>query len=113
MENGKLHITIAGVNKKKGGQELGDIRNFREGFIFREAGGTESIYNDNIHFTYFLDGHYILITDNVVIRESTYELGLTEEYRRILTGAAEIKYADRDIPGLYRLKPMHAEVYTE
>lgn len=110
VENGDLHITIAGVNKKKGGKELGDIRNFREGFIFREAGGTESVYNDDIHFEYFLDGHYILITDNVVIRDSTYELGLTEEYRRILTGAAEIKYADRDIPGLYTLKPMHAEV---
>ena len=68
------------------------------------------VYNDNVHFNYFLDGHYILITDNVVIRESTYELGLTEEYLRILTGAAEIKYADRDIPGLYKLKPMHAEV---
>ena len=108
-ENGKLHITIAGVNKKKGGEELGDIRNFREGFIFRKAGGTESIYNDNVHFNYFLDGHYVLITDNVVIRDSTYELGLTEEYRRILTGAAEIKYADRNIPGLYVLKPMHAE----
>ena len=110
VENGKLHITIAGVGKKKGAEELGDIRNFREGFIFRAAGGTESVYNDNIHFDYFIDGRYILITDNVVIRDSTYELGITEEYRRILTGAAEIKYADRDIPGLYILKPLRVKV---
>ena len=110
VENGKLHITIAGVGKKKGAEELGDIRNFREGFIFRAAGGTESVYNDNIHFDYFIDGRYIMITDNVVIRDSTYELGITEEYRRILTGAAEIKYADRDIPGLYILKPLRVKV---
>ena len=108
VENGQLHITIAGVNKKKGAAELKDIRNFKEGFVFRDAGGTESIYNDDIHYDYFLDGHWILITDNVVIRESTYELGITEEYWRILKGAAEIKYADRDIPGLYHLKPMHS-----
>ena len=72
------------------------------------AAQTEHQYNDDIHYDYFLDGHWILITDNVVIRESTYELGITEEYWRILKGAAEIKYADRDIPGLYHLKPMHS-----
>lgn len=104
VEKGKLHITIAGVNKKKGAVELGKIENFKEGFIFRDAGGTESIYNDNIHYPYFCDGHWVTITDNVVIRNSTYELGVTEEYRRILNGCAEIKYSDHDIPGLYTLK---------
>lgn len=104
VEDGKLHITIAGVNKKKGAVELGRIENFREGFIFRDAGGTESVYNDNVHYPYFCDGHWVTITDNVVIKDSTYELGITEEYRRILNGCAEIKYAERDIPGLFILK---------
>lgn len=104
IEDDKLHITIAGVNKKKGAEELGDIRNFKEGFIFRKAGGTESVYNDNVHYDYFVDGNWLTITDNVVIRDSTYELGLTEEYRRILKGVSEIKYADHDIPGLYKMK---------
>lgn len=102
-ENGKLHITIAGVGKKKGAVELGDIHNFKPGFIFRDAGGTESVYNDNVHYEYFIDGRYLLITDNVVIRPSTYELGITEEYRRVLQGAANIKYSDHDIPGLYKM----------
>jgi len=105
VEDGKLHITIAGVNKKKGAAELGDIRNFKEGFIFREAGGTESIYNDNINYPYFVNGHWITITDNIVIKDSTYQLGITEEYRRILQGMAEIKYSDHDIPGLYKVRP--------
>ena len=102
-ENGKLHITIAGVAKKKGAVELADIHNFKPGFIFREAGGTESVYNDNVHYDYFIDGRHILITDNIVIRPSTYELGITEEYRRVLQGAATIKYSDHDIPGLYKI----------
>jgi hypothetical protein len=103
VENGKLHITIAGVEKKEGAVELGDIDNFREGFIFRDAGGTESIYNDFINYDYYIDGRVLKVTDNVVIRPSTYELGITEEYRRILQGAAEIKYSDHDIPGIYKV----------
>lgn len=102
-EDGKLHITIAGVGKKKGAVELGDIKNFKPGFIFRAAGGTESVYNDNVSYEYYIDGHTILITDNIVIRPSTYELGLTEEYRRIINGLARIKYSDHDIPGLYQM----------
>ena len=104
VEDGKLHITIAGVGKKAGAVELGDIRNFKPGFIFRKAGGTESVYNDNVYYDYFIDGKHILITDNVVIRPSTYELGITEEYRRILQGAATIKYSDHEIPGLFHLQ---------
>lgn len=112
-EHGKLHITIAGVNKKRGAVELGDIHNFREGFIFRDAGGTESIYNDNVNYDYYIDGRKITITDNIVIKDSTYELGITEEYRRILAGCAEIKYSDHDIPGLYKLKRVSVDAPAE
>lgn len=108
VEDGKLHITIAGVAKKKGAVELGDIHNFRPGFIFRDAGGTESVYNDKVHYEYFIDGRTLLITDNIVIRPSTYELGITEEYRRILQGAANIKYSDHDIPGLYKVQRLRS-----
>lgn len=101
-ENGKLHITIAGVNKRKGADELGDIHNFKEGFIFKDAGGTESVYNDNVNFMYeVLPGKFIEITDNVVIRDSEYTLGITGEYRRVLERAYDIKYADHDILGYY------------
>lgn len=96
-----LHITIAGVNKKKGARELGSIYNFKEGFIFREAGGTESVYNDNVHLTRWYDGHEVVITDNVVIKDSTYTLGITGEYKRILERAYDIKYSDHDILGYY------------
>ena len=102
--DGKLHITIAGVDKRKGGKELGRIENFREGFVFRDSGGTESIFNDGIDMTIRREGHDIRITDNVVIRESTYTLGITQEYRDILDGLVDIKYSDHDIYGLYKVK---------
>ena len=102
-ENG-LHITIAGVNKSKGAKELGCIENFKEGFIFKDAGGTESVYNDNIYMELFIDGHKLVVTDNLVIRDSTYTLGLSGDYERLLNRVYEIKYAEFDIIGLYHYK---------
>lgn len=101
---GKLHITIAGVSKRSGAKELGKIENFREGFIFEKAGGTESLFNDDVDMTVTREGREIRITDNVVIRDSTYTLGITQEYRDILDGLIEIKYSDHDIYGLYKVK---------
>ena len=91
-QDGKLHITIAGVSKSKGAEELeraGGLKAFKPGFIFHEGGGTESIYNDHPEddgLTEYItpEGEHIPITSNVVIRDSTYELGLTAEYRRLL-----------------------------
>lgn len=103
-QSGSLHITIAGVNKKEGAAELGCLENMREGFTFVKAGGTESVYNDNIDMITERDGRIIHITDNVVIRPSTYTLGLTAEYAAILDGCIDIAYSDHDIPGLYKMK---------
>ena len=41
----QLHVTISGVNKKKAPAELKNIKRFKEGFVFRAAGGTESIFS--------------------------------------------------------------------
>lgn len=88
VKNGKLTATIAGVSKRNGGPELeraGGIEAFREGFTFHAAGGTESIYNDNPDMCITMpNGEELEITSNVVIRDSTYTLGVTAEYRRLL-----------------------------
>lgn len=88
-QDGKLHVTIAGVTKKKGGEELeehGGISAFKEGFTFRKAGGTESLYNDYPPMDHvIIDGHYLPITSNVVIRDSEYTLGITAEYAKLLS----------------------------
>lgn len=81
----KLHLTVSGVSKKKGAAELKDIKNFKPGFCFKVAGGTESIYNDTPEITEIeIDGHIQKITSNVVIAESEYTLGLTAEYERLI-----------------------------
>ena len=83
--DGKLHLTVSGVNKKKGSEEIKDIKRFKEGFIFRKAGGTESIFNDDPEIKEVtIQGHRQKITSNVMIKESTYTLSLTPEYKRLL-----------------------------
>lgn len=88
-QDGKLHITIAGVNKKKGAAELeaaGGMEAFEDGFTFIAGGGTKSLYNDFPEITeVFREGHRLPITRNVVIRDSTYTLGETDDYIRLLT----------------------------
>lgn len=89
--DGKLGITIAGVNKIKGAEELeaaGGLEAFREGFTFFKAGGTESIYNDKPETTKLIrEGREIPITSNLFIKDSMYTLGITAEYARILQRA--------------------------
>lgn len=86
--NDKLHITVAGVGKSIGAVELasrGGIESFKEGFIFYKAGGTESVYNDIIEpFKVNIDGKMLFITSNCLIKESTYTLGITGEYKKII-----------------------------
>lgn len=83
-----VHCTIAGVNKKKGGKELdahGGLKAFEEGFVFKDAGGTMAVYNDNPEIKeVIIDGHRLPITSNVAILPSEYTLGITGEYERIL-----------------------------
>lgn len=89
----KLVCTIAGVSKSLGGKELeehGGITAFHEGFTFEKAGGLEAVYNDNPVITEAeIDGRRISITANVSLRPSTYTLGLTADYKRLLT---QIRY---------------------
>lgn len=89
--DGTLGITIAGVNKTKGAAELekaGGLKAFKEGFVFKEAGGTESIYNDDPEIKSIIrEGREIPITANLFIKESEYTLGITAEYARILENA--------------------------
>ena len=82
------HVTIAGVNKKKGGKELdshGGISAFEPEFTFIDAGGTQAVYNDEPEVEMVqIEGKDIEITSNITILPSTYKLGITGEYERIL-----------------------------
>lgn len=102
-KGGELHVTIAGVDKAEGGKELekyGGIRAFKEGFIFRDAGGLEAVYNDRKEAECIeIEGHELWISSNVLLKPSEYTLGITAEYARLLEDCSlelnrikEIKY---------------------
>ena len=84
----RTYVTIAGVTKKEGGKELdrnGGLKAFSPGFTFYKAGGTEAIYNDDPEIKSIVrDGKQIDITPNIVIKDSTYTLGITAEYASLL-----------------------------
>ena len=96
-EENKVHVTIAGVNKKKGAEELaarGGVTAFRPGFVFRTAGGLESVYNDEPEISELIrEGRSIPITSNVYMRDSEYTVGITGDYMRILERARDWKLA--------------------
>ena len=91
-----VHCTIAGVNKKKGGAELdkfGGLSAFAEGFVFREAGGTQAVYNDSPEVNHVdIEGHSLPVTANVAILPSEYTLGITGEYERIIKYSKKYLY---------------------
>lgn len=90
-EKGKpqTHITVSGVQKKKGGAEIdahGGITAFCDGFIFRDAGRLETVYSDNpVTKRIRIENHDIEITSNVTLRPTTYNMSLTDEYKNLLT----------------------------
>jgi len=98
-----VHCTIAGVNKKKGGKELdkhGGLSAFTEdyndtgkGFIFKEAGGTQAVYNDTPPMDHVvIEGRSLPVTANVAILPSEYTLGITGEYERIIKYSKKYLY---------------------
>ena len=86
--DGKLSVTIAGVDKKLGGRELaarGGIDALVDGFVFREAGGLMAKYNDFPPEEYIIRNNHLLhITSNCYLCQSEYTLGTLELYKRIL-----------------------------
>ena len=81
-----LHVTISGVSKKLGAKELGSIDNFVPGFIFKEAGGLTLYYNDEeqgIH-QITVDGCTMTTASNIGMVDSTYEIGITQEYAELI-----------------------------
>ena len=106
-----LHITVSGVSKainEETGfpfavEEMGCLENFRPGYyedddidkyvpgmVWRTAAGTMAVYNDNDYFTYTDPdtGNDLLITKNVSIVPTTYEMSYEKDYRRLLDDIA-------------------------
>ena len=83
----RLHITIAGVNKKTGAEELEDAGGLdaflADKFVFSK-GETEAAYVDHVRRFEWIDGHRIRIAPCVTIRPSFKTLSDPEDYLDLL-----------------------------
>lgn len=87
VRNGKLKITIAGVRPQEGAKEMKKLENFKEGFRFtsKSAGLCAKYFDDVPVHTEIRDGHRIEWTPYVSLVPVDYTLGLTNEYRKLLS----------------------------
>lgn len=84
-KNGKFEITVSGMSKKKGAKAVGSIENFVIGKEFNDVGRTTSWYNDIKPYTITIDGCTFLTSSNIAVLESTYTLGVTNEYWELIS----------------------------
>ena len=95
ISNGKMGITVSGVvssliNEETGipfaVEELKSLDRFKPGMIWKRAGGTMAVYNDNDDFDYTdkATGKTVHISKNVAIVPSTYEMTYSRDYRLLL-----------------------------
>lgn len=86
--DGKLQLTVAGVNKKLGAEELaarGGIDRLKDGFVFAKAGGLAAKFNDIPEITEFEhNGVKIPITSNEYLYNSPYTMGTMQIYKEII-----------------------------
>lgn len=101
---GNTHLTVAGVGKKAGLEELrcaGGIDAFNRGMVFLRGGGLESIYNDRGPGEAVIiedeNGNMQRVTSNVTLRNSSYTLDVTQEYSNLLRGMTIEALDDSDI----------------
>lgn len=99
--DGKLHITIAGVNKKIGAIELeraGGIDSMDRHFRFNYAGGLEAKYNDHPDITSWVtkDGVTIKITRNVCLVPTTKTIGAGAAYDEYMAMVQECRSMNID-----------------
>lgn len=82
--NGKLSVTVAGLSKEKGAQDLArakdPFKDFSIGKVFADSGRTSSWYNEEEPHKITRDGRAFTVSSNISILPTTYELGVTDTY---------------------------------
>lgn len=98
---GEYGVTVSGLNKKQGKEYIemkGGLKAFHpsyfdengiehKGLEFDElnSGRLTAVYNDTVQLkTMSYNGHKIELTSNVALVPTTYTLGITQEYNRLL-----------------------------
>lgn len=88
-QSNKIGITVAGLNKKSGAQELerkGGLSNFKIGTEFFDSGRKTVYYNDDKKHFLTVQGCKIKNASNIALVDTTYTLGMTDVMLSILNG---------------------------
>lgn len=81
LQDGKLGITVSGLSKKKGAEELekkGGLRRFQRNEVFYNSGRTIAQYNSAKIHDITVDGCTFSTASNLAIVDTTYTLGITD-----------------------------------
>ena len=81
LQNGKLGITVSGLSKKKGAEELekkGGLRRFQRNEVFYNSGRTIAQYNSAEVHDITVNGCTFSTASNLAIVDTTYTLGITD-----------------------------------
>lgn len=89
IEEGQLKVTIAGIPKRAtkwqdgqpvtrtNAEELGDIDNLNDGFIFKHCGGTRAVYVEDVPHRGRVNGHRTEYASSVIIESVEKEISDT------------------------------------
>lgn len=94
-QNGKIHVTVAGLNKKLGAAELNEgngIDDFKIGKIFLKSGRTVAYYNNIGVHNININGCKFKSASNIAIVNTTYTLGITDTMLEVLNDYMDIDY---------------------
>lgn len=81
LQNGKLGITVSGLSKKKGAEELekkGGLRRFQRNEVFYNSGRTIAQYNSEKVHDITVEGCTFSTASNLAIVDTTYTLGISD-----------------------------------
>lgn len=81
LQHGKLGITVSGLSKKKGAEELerkGGLRRFQRNEVFYNSGRTIAQYNSADVHDITVDGCTFSTASNLAIVDTTYTLGISD-----------------------------------
>ena len=87
-ENGKLYLTVSGINKQAVYMLENDINNFKDGFEFNKDFPTVSkrlpTYISNQPLLVWPDGYKSTCKSGVNLRRNGYKLTITDEYKKLI-----------------------------
>lgn len=87
-QDGKLHLTVSGLDKKKGArylESIGGVPAFNKGLVFTDSGRTASYYNFTTEITAMTrDGYHWQNGSNIAIIDCEYTLGITDSMLSVI-----------------------------